>query len=711
MLEIGPLPMKTRQKASAVESSHNTMLSEEKTANNQLINLENNLKEYHIKAHDLETDHQHILNDIDGMIVATGDLKVKSESLRQKCQDQTNVRQQRVFEGQKISKAVQELEKEIYGMKSKIESILKDISKKEKDSQRLEEAISNQLAEKKSLEGQLSILNADEQREEENNIKLNQQLQHAMEQKESAFQAFVRMENITSEVLSEIKLALDDKNRKQLIHDQLSKKEHEIERQLAEVSIIRDRKAREMASMIKKTKEAKDRAKQSKLDIDELERKKSLIHQKLKEYSELYEKVKSDRNRYVKTIQTSRQLIVELKEKIRILDNEVEVLRKEFEIIDAEVYMKKNELSQTRNRRDTTKSELKKFHLKFENLKQNQEYQEMETKRLNKVLRTIEELLIQNQKLLSTQKSDHQMAQEHHIELDDSLSHLSERHNMLEMVMTEGEKMLKEQEEKVKVLHIALNDLQRKIEIMRRKKPQIIAYDDEIKDLKIQISNEKNIVDKITQKLELPEKEARPRAYCGKDFTMKELDEKVSIYEKRINEKGQQLWDKQTRLQEIDEQISELIKLVQSDSVKSETTLRKGGNLRAEAIALRRKKMAAYSEMALYAGQKSELEDEKKTLRESLEIAGNKTNRGENFDEYAEKIIKMHIRDQNNKEKNLLENSDDEDEKRPGRPRFDAYPTADGLSKPYGAFPAFQPSKPAGHLRHYKNETISISIS
>jgi hypothetical protein len=41
---------------------------------------------------------------------------------------------------------------------------------------------------------------------------------------------------------------------------------------------------------------------------------------------------------------------------------------------------------------------------------------------------------------------------------------------------------------------------------------------------------------------------------------------------------------------------------------------------------------------------------------------------------------------------------------RAGRKKFDAYPTANGLSRPYGAFPVFQTAPPPGYIRHYRTE-------
>ncbi|CAK4502528.1 unnamed protein product, partial [Aphanomyces euteiches] len=50
---------------------------------------------------------------------------------------------------------------------------------------------------------------------------------------------------------------------------------------------------------------------------------------RLKEFSALYDIVKNERNKYVNLIQASSQALAEMKEKIKILHNEVEVLRNE----------------------------------------------------------------------------------------------------------------------------------------------------------------------------------------------------------------------------------------------------------------------------------------------------------------------------------------------------------------------------------------------
>jgi chromosome segregation ATPase len=276
--------------------------------------------------------------------------------------------------------------------------------------------------------------------------------------------------------------------------------------------------------------------------------------------------------------------------------------------------------------------------------------------------------------------------------------------------MKRGEMMLKEREEEHKLLSLQLNDFQRQIHIMERKIPQVRAYDAEIADLNSQINREQRDVDRVTSQLEVPDLRARERSYCGRDFSLKELDDKVTMYEARINGKEQQLWEKQILLREVEDKIAEVTHEGGTDDPRTLKQFERSGSLRAETMILRRKKMAALAETAIYQAQGTELEEEKQSVKEEIEKAGERVQNGEAFDDYAAKVVKMHERDVMTRSEQRTRpgtfDSDDEEERRPGRPHFDAYPTADGLSRPYGAFPVFQPAPPSGQLRHYRKETL-----
>lgn len=91
----------------------------------------------------------------------------------------------------------------------------------------------------------------------------------------------------------------------------------------AVLSAQRDIKARENVRIEQKENEAKQQVKMKELVILDLTKRCNEITNRLKEFSALYEVVKNERNKYVNLIQSSAQALAEMREKIRILQNEV----------------------------------------------------------------------------------------------------------------------------------------------------------------------------------------------------------------------------------------------------------------------------------------------------------------------------------------------------------------------------------------------------
>jgi hypothetical protein len=89
------------------------------------------------------------------------------------------------------------------------------------------------------------------------------------------------------------------------------------------LSAQRDIKARESARVEQKQKDARQHVRMKELIILDLTKRCNELSNRLKEFSALYEVVKNERNKYVNLIQSSAQALAEMREKIRILHNEV----------------------------------------------------------------------------------------------------------------------------------------------------------------------------------------------------------------------------------------------------------------------------------------------------------------------------------------------------------------------------------------------------
>lgn len=130
-------------------------------------------------------------------------------------------------------------------------------------------------------------------------------------------------ENIESDRKKELEAIIEEVEELEgLVAEALAenKKQHKL---LSVLSAQRDIKSRENARIESKDKEAKQQVRMKELTILDLTKRCNEITNRLKEFSALYEVVKNERNKYVNLIQSSAQALAEMREKIRILQNEV----------------------------------------------------------------------------------------------------------------------------------------------------------------------------------------------------------------------------------------------------------------------------------------------------------------------------------------------------------------------------------------------------
>ncbi|CAN0534603.1 unnamed protein product, partial [Ectocarpus sp. 8 AP-2014] len=100
----------------------------------------------------------------------------------------------------------------------------------------------------------------------------------------------------------------------------------EEKRQRKLVALLKGQRDIKQAEALRAQQAEKDTAQQVKMKqlvIADLSKRCNDTNNRLKEFSALYDVVKNERNKYVNLIQASHQALAEMKEKIKILHNEV----------------------------------------------------------------------------------------------------------------------------------------------------------------------------------------------------------------------------------------------------------------------------------------------------------------------------------------------------------------------------------------------------
>lgn len=265
------------------------------------------------------------------------------------------------------------------------------------------------------------------------------------------------------------------------------------------------------------------------LVIIDLTKKHAETGTRLREFSKLYDVVKADRNKYVNQIQASAQALAEMKEKIKILQNEVEILRNESVAKDKKLSKERLEHSNAFSARDALRAEQNK-HLAVVKEKEIRVQQLVaEIDNLNSLINGIEKQMLKLKKRYEAAVEERNYTGIQLIDRNDELCILYEKCNMQQTVLRKGELAIREREDEIRMLDLQVAELCREIEVTRRKLPKVPELEHQVLALQGQLEDERRLSDELSAELEAPENSKRWRKLEGKDPEPEDLAAKLQV--------------------------------------------------------------------------------------------------------------------------------------------------------------------------------------
>ncbi|KAF0750336.1 hypothetical protein AaE_006750, partial [Aphanomyces astaci] len=211
---------------------------------------------------------------------------------------------------------------------------------------------------------------------------------------------------------------------------------------------------------------------------------------RLKEFSALYDIVKNERNKYVNLIQASSQALAEMKEKIKILHNEVEVLRNESLAKDKALTKERLAHQTAQCSRDSLRLDTNKCHELYRVKQEQVEQQIVQIDKLNSIINMTEKDMLRLKKKYEVAVEARNSTGVHLIDRNDELCILYEKSNIQAQTLTDGELAIQEKDQMSRMLTIKLLDLQRQIETTRNKVPLVPEYASRVLDMQNQLKQE-----------------------------------------------------------------------------------------------------------------------------------------------------------------------------------------------------------------------------
>lgn len=478
----------------------------------------------------------------------------------------------------------------------------------------------------------------------------------------------------------------------------------------------REQKARDFMRAETRFTRAEQDLKTKQLQIQDHAKKHQEMQVKLKDFAKLYDIIKNERNKCVNLIQTSTQKAAEMKEKIKILQNEIEILRTAVSQKDRQLQKQRLKHTNAVVIRDTLRNEVAKQQRIRSEMQEKWEQQKLDIAKLNLLINQAEQQMQQLRRRYETAVDHRNDRGIQLIERNEEVCIFYEKVNVQDQMTRNGDVELQSREEEIRFLKMQLGEEKRSIELLRKNVPNKRNLEQELVTLQIQISQCQDRMLNMEKQLENPNDVTRVRFLDGKDPSPTDLQKKLEELEVRLAEKEEQLLEKDL----IFDQVCRLSDRVNKRaSVGKEDTLclaKKVNDLQGRIKDVTRKMMAMVSELSMNQANALRLQQESKEKETELEQCYMRMEKGE------APCDEMHLewlRAVRNEERRVQDKrmasmaAEDEDQfMLPGgvtttaEPRPNAYIPEEEVDlpipRPYGAHAPFKPGDPGSTMRHIR---------
>ena len=255
---------------------------------------------------------------------------------------------------------------------------------------------------------------------------------------------------------------------------------------------------------------------------------------------------------------------------------------------------------QALNQRDGLRQEMNKLLSEYRQKQSVVEQQIQEIDKLNLVINNLEQQMLELKARYERYVEERNTTGVQLIDHNDELCILYERSNQQQDCLRAGEVELRKKEEESRMLRLQIEELRRQYNAAEKRVPDVEKTHQKILELEQQLIVEQKRTAELSNQLEDPSNVDRWRPLEGTDPDMEQLDAKVKVLEDRLDEKREQLLEKELILEEVSS-LTERLRaqaLQRRESAKSLTD--QLTELQGRIRDITKKMLAVVSELSMY---------------------------------------------------------------------------------------------------------------
>lgn len=460
--------------------------------------------------------------------------------------------------------------------------------------------------------------------------------------------------------------------------------------------------------------------KSKKLEIRLYRKRKREIHRRLKEFAGLYDAIRNERNKFVNLLHKAYQKVNEIKERLKMSLNELEILRSSA--VSQERKLQNAMLKHSNNVtiRESMQNDVCKITAKLQEMKEKKEAQLTSMDRLASMITVIEEEMVQLRKKYEKAVQRRNESGVQLIEREEEVCIFYEKMNIQDKVKLHQDIEIHILEEKIRFLKLKVAEKQRQICVTQKLVPIKKSLDANLAVVQIQFSQCADRIKALEKCFVNPDCQGRVRFIPGKDLTEEEMIKKLDMLELQLAKKEEKLLEKDF----IYEQVSQLTNRLKTktQACKMDTLLlaKKMNSYQKKIKDVTQEMMALVAELSMKQALTIELQKEVREKEEFIFSCSSRIEKGLPLNREIEKDWLKVLRDEEmyafaTAEK-TREYIDTDYRQLPNgvyttaEQRPNAYiPETDAtlpLPKPYGALAPFKPSEPGANRRHIRKPII-----
>ncbi|XP_045075848.1 coiled-coil domain-containing protein 146-like [Coregonus clupeaformis] len=477
----------------------------------------------------------------------------------------------------------------------------------------------------------------------------------------------------------------------------------------------REQKSRERHRAEQRYNRIKQELRGKSLVIHELKKQNQEVQSRLSVFAKLYDNIKGDRNKCVNLIQMASQRTAEMREKFKILENEIEILR--TNAINKDKLLQKSRLKHFHSHtvRDSLRNDISKVTWVLHEMRQKREEQKLNLGQLTHMINYHEQNLLQMRKSHDNAVQSRNDRGVQLLEREEEMCIFYEKVNVQEGLIRNGDMETQALEEETRCLQMITNEERRQTALSRKLVPCQRSLEGESTMLQIQLSECKERMLELEKALEDPGQENRARELEGNDPSPVELIQKIEQLEVGLAEREELLLEKDL----VYEQVTRLSQRIRAkaENGKQDTLelAKKVNELQGRIKESTRRMMAVVSELSMRQASAMILQQELKERELFLDTCHRRLDQGLPPSEDLELEWQHILRDEKRRQADQQEKDRLVEEEERTQLPSGVYTTAEArpnayiplgdtlpLPKPYGALAPFKPSEPGNNIRHIR---------